>query len=588
MPEIGKNVEVVDHDVADVIVEMAAGATLSGRVEPPGVATLSIAPEQIGLGNLFDAAKAAFVRGDSDATGAFTLHHVPAGAFTLAAATHEGRAGKLAITVTDADQLGLVVTLAPRAALVGRVVDASHAPVAGLQVAVEPATPFDPMSAVSFSIGGRSAGVVTGDDGAFRAVGLEPGKVHVTVLDERGPLAWVGRDKPHEPLAFDLVVGQDTAAGTLVVEASDGVIHGTVVGADGSPAADAWVTAHLVDAALDDPTMIRARMMAMDMDEQLPALTGADGKFTLSRLRHGSYDLVAEGPRGASRADKKGVKAGDTVTLTLASLGTLTGHVTAGGAPVATFDIECKGTVTASRHVTAADGTYTLEHMAPGHYACDATAATGTALGSADVPTGPVTLDLVIVPWASATGIVVSALTGAPLAGLKVFAQGAGNQMTGITAMLTGGGPTTDATGRFVVDQLGAGSGTLLILPASGAFDALATRPLALVAGQRLDLGVLKVVPPREGDAGTLGLGTSVDGGALVVASVKAGGPAEQAGVAVGDKIVTINGAAVSDITAAVAKDALGSGSIGVGQVFALGLDRAGTPVQATVTSVKW
>ena len=106
--------------------------------------------------------------------------------------------------------------------------------------------------------------------------------------------------------------------------------------------------------------------------------------------------------------------------------------------------------------------------------------------------------------------------------------------------------------------------------------------------GERLDLGTIKIVPPRTGEAGTLGMGTEITEGALVVDSVKPGGPAEGAGVRVGDKIASINGIPVAELTAELAKTLLASGTVGVGQSFQLGVDRAGTAAQITVIAVAW
>src|SRR5262249_15053790 len=106
--------------------------------------------------------------------------------------------------------------------------------------------------------------------------------------------------------------------------------------------------------------------------------------------------------------------------------------------------------------------------------------------------------------------------------------------------------------------------------------------------GERVDLGTLKVVPPRQGDAGTFGMAVSADGGVLSVSSVKPGGPAEQAGIQTGDKIISIYGQAVAELGADHASQFLSSGEVGIGVTVPLELERGGQKVQATVTSVKW
>ena len=118
--------------------------------------------------------------------------------------------------------------------------------------------------------------------------------------------------------------------------------------------------------------------------------------------------MIAEGPRGSSRAEKK-AKTGDTITIELAPLGTLTGKVTLNGAPVVGYQISCHSPAGgADRSSAAADGAYSLEHLAPGSYKCTVEADGGTANGKVDVPAGAATLDLALTPWASISGQVVS------------------------------------------------------------------------------------------------------------------------------------------------------------------------------------
>lgn len=45
-----------------------------------------------------------------------------------------------------------------------------------------------------------------------------------------------------------------------------------------------------------------------------PVLTTGDGKFVIKDLEKGNYTLIADGPRGTSHGEKKGVKTGDTLT----------------------------------------------------------------------------------------------------------------------------------------------------------------------------------------------------------------------------------------------------------------------------------
>jgi hypothetical protein len=315
-----------------------------------------------------------------------------------------------------------------------------------------------------------------------------------------------------------------------------------------------------------------------------PVLTNSDGKFVIDRLRKGTYTLIADGPRGGSRGEKDGVATGDTATITLQPLGTLSGHVMARAAPVASYDLVCRGPAgRVDRHVDAADGAYVLEHLAPGHYDCDATADAGTANGASDVPTGAATLELSLVPWASLVGTVVNVLTGQPIAGITPIVSGDSGK--GMAAAFFGNGPITDPTGKFELDRVAAGSGSVSLYSKVDIMKPLATKPYTVTQGQQLDLGTIKVVAPRDGDAGTLGMATEIQSDGLAVTLVQAGGPAAAAGIVVGDKITAIDGKAIADLTPEIAQKVLSSGIIGVGMQVVLTLERGAT---VTVTAAKW
>ena len=459
----------------------------------------------------------------------------------------------------------------------GRVIDTNNAPVSGVEVSAE--STEEDRSRISFGNGG-STGATTAGDGSFKIVGLDAGKYKIVASGER-----LDKDKKKEPVVVELAAGVAHPGVVVTIEARDGVIRGEVIGSDTRPAADAWVTAK---GAPDKG----AADVSTDDDEgnewsSTPVLTGADGKFTIDHLRHGMYIVIADGPRGSSRVEKDGVKSGDSITLTLQPLGTLTGHVASGGAPVTEYDLTCRGPAgPIDREVSAADGSYSLEHLAPGPYDCKASADAGTATGKVDVPAGAAQLELALMPWASLTGVVVSMFSGAPVPGLSAMVE-ADNK--GMTAAIMGTGPMTDGTGRFVIERVAAGSGSVMLLnPASTLGNDLATRSFTATQGQRADLGIIKVVPPRQTDAGTLGMTVTAADNVASVTAVKAGGPAAAAGVQVGDKLVSIDGQAVSALGVTQSVQFLSSGQIGVGEVVALGLDRAGTPVQASVTSIKW
>lgn len=602
VPDVGKQVDVKDKDVEGVKVELSVGATLAGRVEPPmaGAAISAQLAGAVGITNMFDAAKLVLVHGETDESGAFTLKNVPAGSLKLSAVAPDGHTGELPITVAETDQSGLVIKLEARATVSGRVIDTSGKPVASARVRAD----SDSDKPMSFSFSpSRSGSTTSKPDGTFKIVGLEAGKTRVNASggdDEYVTWTKADDDKLKSQATLDLVAGKEVTGVTLTIEAHDGVIKGQVLGPDHKPAADAWVRANR-RFEMDPKVKEAMKKAGLDDDDDEngpsrrgwpagpPVLTNADGQFSIGKLRKGTYDLTVEGPRGASHAEKTGVKTGDSVTIQLLSLGTMTGKVTVGGKPVTVYDIDCDGpSDNAEKHVTADDGSYTLDRLAPGTYKCNVSGDAGTAqVTKIEVPAGPVTQDFALTRWATITGVVVNVLTKQPIAGAHAVAGGSMFGAQNFNDMLTGKSPTTDANGRFMINRVAVGKGSVAIMPKDG-FTPLGQRDYTATEGQTVDVGTIEVIPPREGEAGTFGFATEVKDKDLVVASVKGGGPAEAAGMQVGDVITSINGKTVDSLTPPIAALLLASGTPEIGQTIQLDMQRGGSPVTATVTSVKW
>jgi protocatechuate 3,4-dioxygenase beta subunit len=508
MPEFGKAAEVREQDVTGLVIEMTAGVRLSGRVDPPVAASIRTEPDMDRMGR-DSAAKAYGVSADSDpATGTFVLEQVPPGAFSLIATHADGRTGKLAVTVADRDQANLVVALEARASIAGKVIDTTGAPVPGVRVAAEPDVPGRPRIAARFALSEARGAVVTGADGAFQIVGLDPGKLELAGRDDQGVLAPAHGDKLAE---VELTRGQALTGLVLTIEPRDGKITGRVIGADGKPAADAWVTATFQGSGTDPMEARLARMLGTG----LPALTSTEGQFALQHLHRGSYQLVVDGPRGTSRAEAT-AKVGDDVAITLAMLGALSGRVTAGGAPVKAYDLDCRIANTQrlampgsggaiNQHVTVEDGSYSADHIVPGSYACTVTSDRGTASDTIAIASGPVQHDFALVAYASVTGTIVDAATGQPRAGITVYNMLAtGAQST--AAMMSGNAPKTDASGRFELTSQPLGDCRLMMLDGHMPVmsQSAGAMRFTLTTGQRLDLGTIKITDmPRSSASST-------------------------------------------------------------------------------------
>jgi hypothetical protein len=100
--------------------------------------------------------------------------------------------------------------------------------------------------------------------------------------------------------------------------------------------------------------------------------------------------------------------------------------------------------------------------------------------------------------------------------------------------------------GRFLLTDLSPGEHVFLAGTAPG----LTSSPhrVTLAAGQQLELGDLAVLAPRA-QPGTIGAQLRGDSGQVVVQGLIAGGPAEAAGLMVGDQIRAVDGAPVSGVS---------------------------------------
>ena len=549
--ETGVVIDVTDKDVTDTVIEMRSAVTLSGRVEPPMIAKIGFARAG---GDLLadlsdkDAISIGKARTDSDSKGAFTLRDVPPGRFEVSALARDGRSGSALVTLGGRDQPTVVIHLSPRSSISGRVVDRTGAPVAGVDV-------FTNRSDAPFAVRARRDGLYrTGKsavDGSFKIVGLEAGSWQLDAVD-RNELYDAAK------VEVELVDGRDRDGVTITVATRDAQLHGTVIGTDGKPASGVEVHA------------LREVPEAAGFGYPSGTVrTDPSGSFTLDRLRRGTYTVTAEGPHGASKGSKSGVQTGDSVMIALASRSSLAVAVTRGGEPATKVSLICTGSANAVLQAEL-DGTHTFPEVAQGTYRCEATNPDGSVTASVRVGAEPATLALALGAYATVTGTAVNALSDQPVANIHVIARGTGAK--------------TGADGRFVLEKVPAGADELVLMPQQvGA--GVDKYPYAVKPGERVDVGRLKVVPARSGDAGTYGLTLEARGDAVVVTKVKAGSPAAVAGIAVGDAIAALDGQPVAAVGRDHVARFLASENVPIGAVAALTMTSG---LRATITSIKW
>src|SRR5205814_10064781 len=158
--------------------------------------------------------------------------------------------------------------------------------------------------------------------GAFELVGLAPNTYRLGVLDRGRPLRMA---KPPAPIT--LAPAENKTGVELAVDRPDGVIQGVVVGPDGKPLADAWVSVQqdfgamlgLSGRSTDGPPRGdgdggdgprgESRMVTVEAHDDddggagaiAPVLTDAQGHFEIRGLAHTAYDVVAEARAGKLR-----------------------------------------------------------------------------------------------------------------------------------------------------------------------------------------------------------------------------------------------------------------------------------------------
>lgn len=507
-------VEIKDRDVDGIVVRVRQGLTIKGHVEPRQVAEVSFEPDEneLGRGPLPGLPRSIVTGPD----GAFELSPVGPGKATLTARCPSGDQGDVPVDVAG-PTTEVVLRVSPGGSIAGRVVDADGKPVAGVGVVGSPVGPAEHARIVN---GVVTSGVqaLTNGAGAYELRGLGAGTYRISAL-ERGKPARVRGEPPQVTLAArERKTGVD-----LAIDRADGVIRGIVVGPDGKPLADAWVSAHQDLRAMLEGMMGgdrgpggggaggpggphsggRSRMITVEATddgegggaaEPPPALTDAAGRFELRGLARGTYEVIAEAQAGKLRGRAAGVTPDANVTIRATGLTTLSGTVTGPRGPAALFTVELEGPTRAQRTFT--DGKFELGRVDPGAYVLHVRSSDGNADAKVEVAPGtPATADITL----AANAIVVGSLVdgaGKPLAGVPVtIVEQAGNE---VRVAISGPPTTSGPDGRFRLEHKAGRSALVVLVPPQPTIK----RDLMLEPGKTLDVGEVRVEGKPPGGPG--------------------------------------------------------------------------------------
>jgi len=200
------------------------------------------------------------------------------------------------------------------------------------------------------------------------------------VLDRGRPMKMKGKVP-----VLKLAANEHKTGVELAVDRPNGTIKGRVLGADGAPLADAWVSVHqdideMLSGMMPSPDDVQggSRMITVEAsgddsgggvatNELPPALTDASGNFTITGVPSGTWDVVAEAQAGKLRGRANRVTPDATVTITATGVTELDGTVHGANGVPALFDVELDGPTKAVRSF-AGTGTFSFSRVDPGEY----------------------------------------------------------------------------------------------------------------------------------------------------------------------------------------------------------------------------
>ena len=489
IPAGGTTATLVDKDLERVEVRVRKGLSIAGHVEPRQ--RCEVAYEAIARARAMEPVLA-IPGATTAADGVFELGPSRAGAARLTARCAGGDQGSLEVVVAPG-MAEVVVEVTPGGSIAGRLVDGDGRPVAGASVMAARSGEAD---RTTISNGRVTSGVqgLTTSTGAYELKGLVAGTYRMSALEGGRPLRARGK-----PVAVTLAAAEAKSGVDLAIDRPTGRIAGVVIGPDGQPLADAWVSVHQDMGAIVEQMMAgaakgEARTITVEQSDDEatggaglpPALTDAEGRFELTGLPHARFHVVAEAQAGKLRGRAADVMPDATISIRAVGLSSLSGTVTGPRGPAAVFTVELDGPTPAARTFTG--GTFELGRVDPGDYTLRITSREGNADAKVTVIAGqPATVAITLRANAVVVGRVVDA-GGQPVAGVGVTLmpdEGPGK----LRISMEGPPPTSGPDGSFRIEHP-AGARVLVVLTEPRP---VLKRGLVLEAGNTLDVGAIAI-----------------------------------------------------------------------------------------------
>ncbi len=510
----------------DVTIEVSALGAVRGRVSRHGQPVADAMVQVSGSGNSAAATSA------SDGT--YEIKGLRPGKLTVFTQSYGEGAFDLPVPVTLAageHKDGVDLDLKFAGAISGTVVDQDGKPVEGAYVRfIQPSG--DIGEGTTDAAGAFTCGSMTGN------ADYTPSVLPSRAIDH--PLPWIGG--PPKPV--HVADGDAHVEGIkLQVRRDNLALSGHVVDQAGAPIADARVRTQPV--ATSGDTLFSSWV-------QYPsAVTDADGAFTLTGLAAGAYAISAHASDG-SEAMVPSVAAGSKdVTVKVLRAGGIDGTLVGFSAQPAVYAQHDKDSHFVGAQIDGA--TFKLRGLPPGPYTVTAQSDTDGDATHVEIKPGEnAAVTLTSHGHARIDGTVVAFGTGAPVPGVHVCRAilHVGNQV-GLTNWDPSTLPHPDAAGHFTLDPAPAGEVSAHCYDFGGDYSDGAA-PTSVASGGHADVKMMVVKHTLTGDQNGGWSGLELDYNAELgarISRVAPGTAAAKAGVAPGDSITAVDGAAVAGLT---------------------------------------
>lgn len=470
----------------------------------------------------------------SAADGTFSFSGLPEGPCEVRAlASHYASPPPSKLTLTNGITQQVDIELVESAEIFGVVTTHEGKPLRGAQV-------------MALDLDNALWSVMTNEEGEYELSGVSGPALTLRVRKGGESVLLLVHDALKESVSVTLPNEMGRVEMNLEVGPASGSIKGKVVGSDGLPLGDVYIEYSREQS--------RDRLLSSMSPTESRVLTDDDGEFEIADLFAGKYKLRARASDGAERVVLSEV--GDDVLIELSHVRTISGRVVSvSGNVVGAFRIQARRNdgFIRTEPFFSSDGSWKLEGLAAGDYGITAASTLGTASQRIALTSKTDIEGIVLrISAGEISGRVVSATTGTPLAGCRVVARSrSGGPWIGSG---TSNENISKDDGEFKLAGVPTGFVSLWYQNDSGDCADYMNR---LVGGRVLegDSTRLSDVRLRETADSSLGTGTygmrvvSPPGGdelSLVIGEITTDGPADRAGLLVGDAIEAIDGEEVA------------------------------------------